>query len=442
MIAIQYQRSMLAPVLADIASKGLKLDHDLVVSLYEESVASLNTLSQQLYTLTEGINLGSNKQLASFLYEKLGFECTERTEKGAPSTSIGTIRSLIPKTKEQKEFLSLYEEYNKVDQLLSKYLTLFYAVVKENDGLMFGEFNQGSTATHRLSSSGVPFKSDAFGKKNKQGKSCQFQNIPRQLKKCFVARNKGWLIGECDGAQLEFRVAAGVTGDEVAKQEICDLVDVHSVTASVIGCSRQDAKARTFAPLYGGNGANKKERDYCDFFRKKYNKISKTQAGWCHSVAADPDKKLVLPYGMVYNFPGTKMQADGYISGSTNIYNYPIQGLATAEIIPAALAYMWHNLPDGIEIVNTIHDSIVCEVRPDMVEVYQELCIRSMTTAVYEFLERVYGYKLDVPLGVGIKIGERWGAGDERTFQMEDGVVFEILKDENGKKYKRAVHST
>lgn len=426
LIALQYQRSMLAPVLADIETKGLQLDRELTSVRYNEALAKKEELAQKLYTLTSGVNLGSNKQLAVYLYDTLGFECRTMTAGGSRSTSIGVLEDLEAKTEEQKQFKSLYFDYNDADQVLSKYLTLFKAIVDENDGLMFGSLNQGSTVTHRLSSSGVPFKSGVF----KHDKSCQFQNIPRALKELFVARKKGWSLAEADGSSLEFRVAAGLANEPVALHEINTLVDVHSVTASVMKTSRQDAKRMTFLPLFGGSGTNKAERTYAKFFREKYKVIHKMQQGWCHSVVADPDHKLYTDYGMVYQFPNAKLQADGYIAGSTNIFNYPVQGCATAEIIPIALAHLWHNLPEGVEIVNTVHDSIVCEVAPGQEEAWRSACIQSMTTAVYEFLERVYGYKLNVPLGIGAKCGTRWGdkQAQERTYQLEGSVLYEISK--------------
>lgn len=430
-LALQYQRSMLAPVLADIETRGLQLDRELTSKRYAETLQRKEELTQQLFTLTGGINLGSNPQLATYIYDVLNFECSTFTGKGARSTSIGTIEELKAVTKEQKQFKTLYFEYNNVDQSLSKYLSLFKAIVDENDGLMFGSLNQGTVATHRLSSSGVPFKAGVF----KSAKSCQFQNIPRDLKDLFVAHRKDWLIGEVDGSALEFRAAAGMAQDKTAINEIHNLVDIHAITADVMGTSRQDAKASTFRPLYGGFGFGKKEQDYCRFFTKKYATINKMQSAWCYEVMASPQRKLTTPYGLVFNFPNAKLDARGEVDAKRNIFNFPIQGFATGEVIPIALAHLWHNLPDGVVIVNTIHDSIVCEVRPDAVDAWRNACINSMVFATYEFLERVYDYKLDVPLGIGAKIGERWSKGDERTFQNENGTVYEIVKV-NGKKEK------
>ena len=434
LLALQYQRSMLAPVLADIESKGLQLDKQLVAQRHQEAVARREELNQKLYSLTGGVNLASNKQLGEYLYGTLGFECTVETDKGSPSTSIGTIESLAPKTKDQKDFKELYLEFNRIDQSLSKYLSLFKSICEDNDGLMYGELNQGTTVTHRLSSSGVPF----IGFGQKKAKSCQFQNIPRGMKELFISRDPSKKIVEVDGSQLEFRVAAGLAHDPVAIKEIVELVDVHSITAATLNCSRQEAKAKTFSPLFGGMGSNKAERKYCEFFRKKYHVIYKMQDGWCKKVLLDPKNRLYTDYGMVYNYPNTRMQADGYISGSTNIFNYPVQGLATAEIIPIALAYLWHHLPDdgSIELVNTIHDSVVAEVSEGRLDRYRSLSITAFTRGVEDFLRRVYGYVFRCPLGVGIKVGERWGSGTERTFQTEGSGIIEIVKRADGSKEK------
>ena len=64
---------------------------------------------------------------------------------------------------------------------------------------------------------------------------------------------------EADFAQLEFRVAAFLSQDMTAIDEVTTGFDVHSYTAQVISdagqpMSRQEAKAHTFAPLYGASG--------------------------------------------------------------------------------------------------------------------------------------------------------------------------------------------
>ena len=91
-----------------------------------------------------------------------------------------------------------------------------------------------------------------------------FQNIPRGdklLKRVIQSRFDNGEIIEMDFAQLEFRVAAFLSQDSQAMQDILEGVDVHQNTADVIGCNRQDAKAHTFKPLYGGMSEQMKRRN-------------------------------------------------------------------------------------------------------------------------------------------------------------------------------------
>lgn len=438
LLNIQYVRSMLTPVLADIELNGLQLDALKVKEEYEQSIKRREELAQKLYTLTGGINLSSNKQLGDYLFTQLGFKSKSQTAKGAPSVSLDVIRALDPKSEEQRSFLELYLEYNDLDSAITKYLELFHTICEENGGVLFGIFNQGTTGTHRLSSSGVPFK----GANEKKARSAQLQNLPRDFKKLFVPRDPDCVIVEVDGAQLEFRIAACLAQDPVALREIEDMVDIHSITAETLTkagepTTRQAAKASSFAPLFGGNGKTKAQKAYAKFFKQKYKAIAKMQEGWVAEVLTSSNKTLTTPYGLVYNFPECRTQPDGYVTGTTNIYNYGIQGLSTAEIIPLCLALLWHKCPEGVRIVNTIHDSIVAEVHKDSVDEWVRLCIETMCVTVREYFTKLYGYTLNVSLGVGVKVGERWGSGEEVTYQTNnDGsCVYEIVKVD-GKKQK------
>ena len=90
-----------------------------------------------------------------------------------------------------------------------------------------------------------------------------FQNMPRgdkfPIKKAIQSRFENGEIIEVDFAQLEFRVAAFLSQDKQAMSDIQNGVDVHQITADIIGCDRQNAKAHTFKPLYGGMMGKKKK---------------------------------------------------------------------------------------------------------------------------------------------------------------------------------------
>lgn len=409
-------RNLTCAALADIEFQGCQLDKQRVKDEYEKTITEFEQVEEELRQLTGGINLSSPKQLGVYLYETLGFAKPRDakgnpivTDTGQPKTDTATLSLLSAESDVQQRFLELYKTRNKLDALISKNLDFFKRVVEERDGIFYGVLNQGFTQTHRLSSSG---RSLLF-KGLKKAKGCQLQNLPRQYKGLFTAYDDDYVVGEADGAQLEFRVAADVGQDEVATRDIIEGTDIHSVTAETLTkagepTTRQGAKASTFAPLYGGGGRTKAQKEYAKFFKQKYNGIAKVQEGWTYEVLERGYQ--INPYGMRFYWPGTKMSKSGYIDNTTSIYNYTVQGFATGEIIPIALVHFWHRTRGmRITIWNTIHDSIATRVHKDEVEAYKVLSKQCLTTDVYAFLLDVYKYQFTVPLGVGIKVAKNWG---------------------------------
>lgn len=427
-LKVQFTRCLLTPVLADIEFKGLCLDKERVENEYEQASRLFRECESKLSKLVGGINLNSPKQVGELLYESLGFRELRayngeplRTPAGGRKTDEGTISQLVTTTNRQRSFIRLYKERAKQSARLTKSLSFFKGICDTQDGIFYGRFNQTVTATHRLSSSGRPVI--LKGKK----KGVQFQNLPRDLKKVFKAREEGWLIGEGDGAQLEFRVGVFLGQDSQGYKDILNKEDIHKLSSSILNLSRQDAKAHTFKPLYGGMSGSAKEREYYAAFRAKYGGIFNTQTRWTYEVLKT--KQLITPWGMRYYWPDVRMTSSGYITNTPSIFNYPVQGLATAEIIPIAVVYLWHRLKASKArtfVINTVHDSIIAEVPPEEQELFKELVVQSLTTDVYRYLDLVYNLKFNVPLGVGIKLGEHWGEGEEEKIDVPPPFSFKL----------------
>lgn len=158
---------------------------------------------------------------------------------------------------------------------------------------------------------------------------------------------------------------------------------------------------------------------YYAAFREKYSGVTAAQEEWKREVLRT--KKLVLPTGFVFYWPDTRMQADGFITNSTNICNYPVQYLATGEIVPIGVTILWHRMKVAqMEsfLVNTVHDSAIAELCPGEEEQYRELCEQAMTADTYEYLETVYGIRFNVPLGTGCEWGVHWSEGEEVKYQL------------------------
>lgn len=423
LLAVVYTRCLLTPVLADIEFNGLCLDKKRVNDEYKQTCADYQQAERELDGFAEGLNWNSPRQVAEFIYDKLRF-AEPRDRYGNPirtgtnqrSASVSTLALLSPRTKRQRDFIGSYKKRNKIKAALTKNLEFFKGVIDEFGGIFGANFNQTITRTHRLSSSGRSYKFARDGK----ARSVQFQNLPRIYKRLFRARNKGWFVGEGDGAQLEFRVAAFLGKDGRAKQDITDGVDVHAFTAEVIVCSRQDAKADTFKPLFGGNSGTEAQQRYYAAFREKYKSITDTQQGWVDTVLRT--KELETITGLKFYWPDTYMARSGYIKNNESIHNYPIQSFATADIIPIVVVYQWHRMKAAAMqsfMVNTIHDSTITEVHPDEVALYKEIIIQAFTEDLVEYLDTVYSIQFNVPLGVGLKLSEFWGEGEEEKYEYK-----------------------
>lgn len=410
-----HTRNLTCLCLADIETSGMVLDGPAVEEEWTHATTELKATEQALREVIGAeVNLNSPKQKSKLLYETLGFAPSYERKNGKLEPSYSSRSDVIGKlsatTAAQKTFLAMYRKYNKYSSLVTKNLKFFLGVVREYGGRFFAELNQSRTDTGRLSSSGRPllFQGEA------KPKRVQLQNIPRDYKRLFWSGDDNVLIGETDASQLEFRVAAALGHDSVAAAEILDGVDVHSVTAQVLTdngepTNRQDAKSRTFSPLYGGRGKTTAEQEYSEFFRNKYRGISDTQRSWALEVLEN--KELRTPYGMRFYWPDTKLRhKDGYISNSTEIYNYPIQGLATGEMIPLALVHFWYlTSGTGIRIINTIHDSVISLVPKEEQLLYEELSKFCFTDLMFTYLRQNYDFEFECSLGCGIKLSRNWG---------------------------------
>lgn len=450
-LAVLYTRCLLTPLLADIEFEGMALDAQRVEEEHAKQLAELVALSAEMDLLTGGINWRSPVQSAEFIYDKLGFKelvdfrgnpkrnpPSRNFPEGSRKTDKKTLDKLVATTEEQKRFVALRKKLGKANAALSKNLDFFLGVVREQGCTFVGEFHQTKTATHRLSSTGVPLSFEMF---DGASKSVQFQNMPRAFKRLLRAKRPGWLIFDPDGSMLEFRVAVFLGADSQGLRDVEDVAwDAHVTSGAAMAQKpyaelyaaykagekwaeeiRQNAKTETFKPLYGGEkGTEDQERWYAEF-RKRYPELAKVQAGWVREVLET--KRLITPWGLRFYWPYAKMSRSGRVNVKSAVYNYPVQSLATAEIIPIAMVYFWHRLRDeGLEeqvfIVNTVHDSLPMEVHPDAIDAAKVLAKQCFTRDVYNYLEKVYKLKFTVPLGVGLKAGEHWGEGKEESYDI------------------------
>jgi len=297
------------------------------------------------------------------------------------------------------DFLSKVRRLSAVETYLSSFVEGIKIHTKK-DRKLHVRLLQHRTATGRFS-----------------GADPNMQNMPRggtfPVKRVFVSRWKGGKILEADFAQLEFRTAAYLSQDKTAIKEIEDGFDVHAYTASVITESgqkttRQEAKAHTFAPLYGatGFGRTSAEAKYYEQFTKKYEGV----ALWHTRLAKEAMSSKVIrtPSGREFAFPNVYKNKHGRVSNFTQIKNYPVQSFATADIVPLALLYI-DKLLDSMKscVVNTVHDSIVIDVHPDEERAVLE-AINTTNKNLPSLVNSKWNIDFNVPLLLESKIGDNW----------------------------------
>ena len=295
---------------------------------------------------------------------------------------------------ELNEFIECITRYN----ALETYLNTFVEGIKSHcnkDGSLHPKFMQCVTATGRLSS-----------------RDPNFQNQPRgktfPIRRVVTSRWEGGKILEMDFAQLEFRTAVFLSQDRQGMADIQNKVDIHQFTADVIGVSRQEAKGHTFKPLYGGMSGTESEKKYYKEFLVKYKDIAK----WHDQLESDAInyKVVSLPSGREYAFPFARRMPWGSSSNSTQVKNYPVQGFATADIVPltciAVDNLMVQNKVKSL-LINTIHDSVLIDVHPNEEDMIIDI-VKKGARNVVPMMKEYYDIDFNVPLDTDVKVGYNW----------------------------------
>ena len=321
-----------------------------------------------------------------------------------------TINKLITQA-EQKDNLVAIEFLRKTSRLnaISTYLDSFIKNIDQSTrstGLLHAQFNQCITRTGRLSSSNP-----------------NFQNIPKgskfPVRKAVRSRFEGGQILEADFSGLEFRVAGELSRDEQIIEDIQTGKDVHKQTASIINqCAvkdvtkdmRQAAKAYTFAPLYGGMGAN--EAPHVQAYFKEYFNIYKGLSQWHKELMNGVlrDGLVRIPSGREFYFPNAKRLRNGRVTNATAIVNYPCQSFATGDLVVLSCIRALNRFREEelqSKIILTVHDSIVVDVFPGE----QDQVVTALKWAMQELPKEVkerFDYDLLLPLDIEADIGPNW----------------------------------
>ena len=320
---------------------------------------------------------------------------------GGFKTDKNTLTTLLKEVTdpEAKKFLESIVRLSAIETYRSAFIEGIRKGIK-SDALLHANFNQCITATGRLSSS-----------------SPNLQNMPKgrlfPVRKAFVSRFEGGSLVEIDYSQLEFRVAGILATDETVKREVESGFDVHAYTAKVLTengepTERGPAKASTFRPLYGGTQGTPAQRTYFKEFFGKYRGIFK----WHERLQneAIQHKVVTTATGRQFSFPDCQRNMSGQATFKTQIVNYPVQSVATAEIVPLGVIILFNKLREmnlKSVVINTVHDSVLIDTHPDELEIVKSVAPGCLVDAQTEAKKR-FGLSDYIPLEVEMSQGKNW----------------------------------
>ncbi len=393
----------LVRVLAEMERTGVQVDSALLSQMSSVRKAEIAELEARIFELA-GIefNLNSPKQLAEVLFEELGLPQPRKTRKaGHYSTGV----EVLEKLGQEHEIAQRILEYRELSKLKSTYLDALPRLVNPESGRIHTSYNQMVAATGRLSSSNP-----------------NLQNIPirtesgRQIRRAFIPED-GFEMLAADYSQIELRVMAHLSGDEVLVDAFRKGEDVHARTArEVFGPIadlepsefRRRAKVINFGIIYGLSAfglaqsltiGRKEAQKFIDEYFERYRGVKK----WIEQTLeqARTQGYVTTLFGRIRPIPEIRSRnwnLRGF--GERTAINAPIQGTA-ADLIKKAMVAISEALASSsskARMILQVHDELVLEVPKEEIDEVAQLVRSKMEEAV----------QLDVPLKVDLAKGPTW----------------------------------
>jgi DNA polymerase-1 len=393
----------LVPVLARMEKAGVKIDRSALAQMSSRMEREIDIKARQIFECcgTE-FNISSPKQLGEVLFSKLNLPKPVKYGKGRTiSTAVDVLESLAA----THDAPRLVLEYRQLTKLKSTYVDALPALLNQTSGRLHTTFAQTGTATGRLSSANP-----------------NLQNIPirtelgREIRAAFTAE-PGHVLLAADYSQIELRLLAHFSQDELLVEAYRNGEDVHTLTASqvfaipplmVTSDHRRQAKVVNFGIVYGlspfGLSQNlgiepREAKQFIDAYFEKYSGVRRFIDQTLQEARRDQSVKTL--FGRVRPIPDINSK-NANLRGfaERTAVNTPLQGTA-ADLIKLAMIRIDDALREQSlksRMTLQVHDELVFEV--------PQAEIDRMRTLVRQQMENVH--PLSVPLLVEIGVGPNW----------------------------------
>jgi len=392
----------LVNVLFDIEEEGFTVDLGELNQLSDKLQLLIDTLTEDIYALCGGaFNINSTKQLGEVLFEKLKLPMVKKTKTGY-STDVEVLEALL----DAHPVIQKIMDYRQAAKLKSTYIDGIRALTNKKTGRIHTTFKQETTATGRISSI-----------------EPNLQNIPirtemgREIRRIFIPSSAERIIVAGDYSQIELRILAHISGDEVMIDAFLKDEDIHRRTAAevfdvplfaVTNAQRSSAKAVNFGIVYGISdfglarnlGISRKE---AAAYIQKYLKEFSGVRAYMENIKAEAKAA-----GFVRTLWGRTRWINELKSSNYNVrsfgeraaLNTPIQGTA-ADIIKCAMIRVHDALISrGFKsrLILQVHDELIIDACIDEKEAVENLLKEAMESAA----------NLRAPLKVNIASGKSW----------------------------------
>jgi DNA polymerase-1 len=389
---------------------GVRIDGEVLAALAREIDKKLKDLIEGIYGAAgETFNINSPKQLAEVLFQKLRLPVVKKTK-----TGFSTDEEVLTKLSDRHELPKALLEYRQLTKLKTTYVDVLPGLA-DADGRVHTSFNQTGTETGRLSSSDP-----------------NLQNIPtktpmgRRIREAFVPAKGYARLLSADYSQIELRVLAHLSGDDVLAEAFREDADIHRTTAALIfntdeaGVTdemRENAKRVNFGIIYGMspyglakdlNIDPRTAEAFIDEYFLRYPRVKSYLEGQIEFVRAHGyvttllGRRRYIPEAQNTNFAVRQF-------AERQAINAPVQGSA-ADLIKMAMVRIDLRLrKEGLRsrLILQVHDELVFEMAKK-----EESALPAL---VREEMEGVMS--LRVPLKVALKAGPDWSHMDGWTLK-------------------------
>jgi len=391
------------PILAEMERQGVLIDVDYLKTIETNFSNELLEIEKDVgEEIKCEINLKSPKQVGQLLFEKLGLPIIKRTKTG-PSTDSEVLEELDSLNLNMVPGKIL--RYREIDKLLNTYVKTLPDLRHPVTHRIHTNFSLHTAATGRLSSLNP-----------------NLQNIPirsesgRMVRKAFIPSGNNYFLS-ADYSQVELRILAHMSQDQVMLKAFRENIDIHVQTASeVMGISieevtkehRRMAKAVNFGLMYGQSsfGLSKvlkiSRTDAKVYIENYFNRFQRVKA------FLDELKEFAELHGYSKTIHGRKRFLPEIKSSNRAIksqaervaINSPIQGTA-ADIVKVAMISIDQELSRlklKSKMLLQVHDELIFEGPEEELSILKEV--------VKDRMENVVSFS--VPLVVDIGIGKNW----------------------------------